>query len=101
MADDRVQTLNAQIEECCRNNPRLILTILMSNAADKYTNIKRKCYVQRGVASQVVLSKTINDPKKVMSVATKVAIQINAKLGGAPWMIGIPTNVSLFCFIQI
>lgn len=36
--------------------------------------------------------KTIADPKKAMSVATKVAIQINAKLGGAPWMIGIPAQ---------
>lgn len=46
----------------------------------------------RGVASQVVLSRTIGDPKKALSVATKVAIQINAKLGGAPWMIGIPAT---------
>lgn len=92
IADDRAQTLSTQIDECCRNNPRLILTILSSNAADKYSSIKRKCYVLRGVASQVVLSKTISDPKKSMTVATKVAIQINAKLGGAPWMVGIPTT---------
>lgn len=90
IADDRTQTLNAQIDECCRNNPRLIVTVLSSSAADKYSCIKRKCVVTHGVASQVVLSKTVGDPKKGLSVATKVAIQINAKLGGAPWMIGIP-----------
>lgn len=42
---------------------------------------------------KVVLLKTIKPKQKgagVLSVATKVAIQINCKLGGVPWMIPIP-----------
>lgn len=61
-----------------------------------YANIKKKCYVERAVASQVVVQKTITprggDARGLMSVATKVAIQINCKLGGLPWMIDMPIS---------
>lgn len=40
--------------------------------------------------SQVILGKTISGaPGKVKSVATKVAIQINAKLGGDIWVMDV------------
>lgn len=47
--------------------------------------------------SQVMLGKTITprpgrDKGSLMTVGTKVAIQINAKLGGAPWMVNIPLS---------
>lgn len=85
--DDRPQTIIQEIRKCYDNKPRLIMNLLQSASSSTYTAIKRLCYVQLGIASQVLCAKTI-DPKKAMSVATKVAIQINAKLGGAPWMIG-------------
>lgn len=67
----------------------------MNNSADRYSSIKKKCYVERGMPSQVMLLKTITpkrgkDLNSLMSVGTKVAIQINSKLGGAPWMVEIP-----------
>lgn len=33
-----------------------------------------------------------------MSVATKLMIQISAKLGGEPWRVKVPTTVSSYCF---
>ena len=33
--------------------------------------------------------------KGVMSIATKVAVQINAKLGGEPWRINQPAKVQV------
>ena len=32
----------------------------------------------------------LSKPKGLMSVATKVAIQMNCKLGGEPWTVKIP-----------
>ena len=32
----------------------------------------------------------LGKPKGLMSVATKVAIQMNAKLGGEPWAVRMP-----------
>jgi len=45
------------------------------------------------VLSQVVLSKQVVKSDK--SVCTKIAIQINCKLGGAPWRVVIPEPVLL------
>ncbi len=45
------------------------------------------------VPSQVVLLKSIT-AKGAMSIATKIAIQINCKIGGAPWSVSVPLEVS-------
>ena len=34
----------------------------------------------------------LNKPKGLMSVATKVAVQMNCKLGGEPWSVRIPMS---------
>jgi aubergine-like protein len=47
------------------------------------------------VPMQVILHKNING-ENVMSFATKVALQINCKLGGAPWTVDIPLKVCLY-----
>jgi aubergine-like protein len=44
----------------------------------------------------MILSKTLQKQGQLMSVATKVGIQINAKLGGEIWAVQIP--VCLFVF---
>jgi aubergine-like protein len=46
----------------------------------------------------MLLSKTLQKQGQLMSVATKVGIQINAKLGGEIWSVQIP--VCLF-FISL
>lgn len=48
--------------------------------------------------SQVVLFKTLNN-KGLMSIATKIAIQLNCKIGGAPWSVPIPAPVSTNIFL--
>lgn len=47
--------------------------------------------MERAVATQVLVQRTLN-PKKggLLSIATKVAIQLNSKLGGLPWTVEIP-----------
>ncbi|XP_050672859.1 piwi-like protein Siwi [Leptidea sinapis] len=72
-----------------RKNPTMILVVLARNAADKYEAIKKKCTVDRAVPTQVVCGRNLTS-KSAMSIATKVAIQMNCKLGGAPWSVEIP-----------
>lgn len=67
-------------------NPSFILCVINRN--DHYHVIKRHLCIDRGVPSQIVLMKQIE--KNNMSVCTKIAIQINCKLGGAPWRVVIP-----------
>lgn len=49
----------------------------------------------------MLLSKTLQKPGQLMSVATKVGIQINAKLGGEIWGVAIPVRKNSFSFSLI
>ncbi|GLV46571.1 aubergine, partial [Carabus blaptoides fortunei] len=92
ITDDRPATYIDGLEYSIgKFNPNLILCVASNNKSDRYNAIKKKCCVDRGVPSQVILRKNIVS-RAVMSVATKVAIQINCKLGGAPWTVEIPIS---------
>lgn len=93
--DDRQNTYVEALEKAANDNPQLIMCVVPNNNADRYANIKKKCCLDRAIPTQVVVQKTIT-PKagkpvsSLLSVATKVVIQINCKLGGAPWTIDMP-----------
>ena len=90
MRDDNVNTYAQAIEDVkSKTNPQLILCVASNNRGDRYSAIKKKCCVDRPAPTQVVLAKCLN-AKQVMSIATKVAIQINCKIGGVPWTLSIP-----------
>lgn len=72
-----------------KNIPELVMCVASNSRSDRYAAIKKKCCVQRPVPSQVILQKNL-DGKNAMTVATKVAIQMNCKLGGCPWKIDMP-----------
>lgn len=72
-----------------RNTPDLVFCVVSNNRSDRYAAIKKKCCVDRPVPSQVILQKNL-DGRNAMTIATKVAIQMNCKLGGAPWHIECP-----------
>lgn len=80
--DDRVQAYSQALDRAVHDNPQLIMCICLNNNADKYSVIKKKLCVERPIPSQVMLTKTITpkpgkDLNSLMSVGTKVAIQIN------------------------
>lgn len=94
IADDRQTTYTQQLEKCANENPQLIMCVVTNNNADRYSNIKKKCCVQHPVPTQVICQRTITpkggNMRGLMSIATKVAIQMNCKLGGLAWMIDMP-----------
>ncbi|XP_017884838.1 piwi-like protein Siwi [Ceratina calcarata] len=93
--DDRANTYLTTIESVMSSaNPELIFCVVTNNRADRYGAIKKKCTVDRPVPSQVFLAKNINS-RNSRSIATKVAIQMNCKLGGAPWSVQLPDNIRL------
>lgn len=74
------------------------MAVVSNNKADRYAAIKKKTLVENAIPSQVILAKNL-DSKGAMSIATKVAIQLNCKLGGAPWAVHIPvTNLMIVGF---
>ncbi|EEC14103.1 Cniwi protein, putative, partial [Ixodes scapularis] len=87
--DDRVSSyINA-----LKNIPRetqLLMTIFPNNRKDRYDSLKKVACVDMGLHTQVMLGRTISNKKNLKSVATKVAIQMNCKLGGEAWALDIP-----------
>ncbi|XP_050528664.1 piwi-like protein Siwi [Daktulosphaira vitifoliae] len=89
MRDARSQSFLSSLEQVINeHNPTMILCVIPSARGDIYSLIKRKLCVDRAVPSQVVLLKNVQ--KNNMSVVTKIAIQVNCKIGGAPWLVAIP-----------
>ena len=65
----------------------MVFCLLPNQKADTYAAIKKICCIDKCIASQCLLVSTIRQDDKIVAVATKVAIQMNAKIGGEPWMI--------------
>ena len=51
--------------------------------------------VEQPTASQFITATVLNKPNGLLSVATKVAVQMNCKLGGEPWSVRIPMSASM------
>lgn len=91
LPQDSQTAISEAINKCVSENVQLIMCVVSNNQADRYSTIKKRCYIDNGVASQVIVHKTITPKDKsrgisaLLSVATKVAIQMNVKLGGLPW----------------
>jgi aubergine-like protein len=83
-----------------RPDHQMVVCMLPTNKKDLYDNIKQICCVERPVPSQCLISKTVSRQDRVMSVATKIAIQMNMKLGGQAWFVDIPFNGTMICGID-
>lgn len=69
--------------------------VLQSSRKDKYDNIKKFLCVDYPIPSQCVLSRTLSRPQALMTVATKIAMQMVCKIGGELWTVEIPVRQAL------
>ncbi|CRK90587.1 CLUMA_CG004289, isoform A [Clunio marinus] len=92
LSDDRTNSYVQELREYLQKDPKLVMVVVPSAAADRYAAIKKLCCIEKSIPSQVVLSKNLSPRKGGLSIATKIVIQMNCKLGGAPWMIKIPLD---------
>lgn len=90
LPNDSVSAYVLETEKAINNNnPQFVLFLFPNNRSDRYAAVKKKCILEHPVPSQVVLLKSVRN-KTFTSIATKIAIQINCKLGGSPWTLDIP-----------
>ncbi len=73
----------------------VMVVIPNKSASATYNAIKIHCNVEVPTVSQVVTATVLKKPKGLASVATKVAVQMAAKLGGEPWAVPIPLKQCL------
>jgi len=90
LPDNKPSTYLAALDKILEMSPQLVMVVVPNNKGDHYATIKKKCYVEKAVPSQIVTASVLSKPKGLMSVATKVAIQMNTKLGGEPWAVKMP-----------
>ncbi|XP_060081293.1 piwi-like protein 1 [Ylistrum balloti] len=88
--DDRSSTFLDNLKRYVTKETQLVLCILPTNRKDRYDAIKKACCVDHPVPSQCVVARTLAKKQMLMSVATKIAIQLNCKLGGEVWRLDIP-----------
>ncbi|XP_077505848.1 piwi-like protein 1 [Amblyomma americanum] len=89
--DDRPSGFVQGLNQLARGgNIQLALIVLPNNRKDRYDIIKKEACVDLGLHTQVILARTIGNRKTIHSVATKVAVQLNCKLGGEAWCLEIP-----------
>ncbi|KAG8574131.1 hypothetical protein GDO81_009061 [Engystomops pustulosus] len=103
LRDDRVETYARSIRSLLEGEAKvqLIVCIISGNRDDLYGAIKKLCCVQTPVPSQVVNSKTISNPQKLRSIAQKILLQINCKLGGELWGVDIPLKYLMVIGIDV
>lgn len=78
-----------KIAEFKQKDCNFFMFITLTRKSDYYKEIKKSCAQSYPVASQVVTARVM---EKGMSAATKIAVQVNCKLGGIPWIVDIPID---------
>lgn len=73
-----------------------VVVVLPSNRKDKYDNVKKFLCVDFPVPSQCVVARTLSRPQAMMTVATKIALQMACKMGGELWSVEIPVRCTSY-----
>ncbi|RXG55364.1 Piwi-like protein 1 [Armadillidium vulgare] len=90
MNGDSVTEYDRAIVSCAGR--QMVLLLLPNNNKNRYSAIKQRLSVNMGIPSQCILTRTLAKAQRLMSVATKVAIQMNCKLGGDVWQLKVPVK---------
>ncbi|CAH2225762.1 piwi 1 [Pelobates cultripes] len=70
--------------------PSPVVCILSSIHKGKYDAIKKYLCADVPIPSQCVVARTLSKPQTIMSVASKIALQMNCKMGGELWSVEMP-----------
>ncbi|XP_057604599.1 piwi-like protein 4 isoform X1 [Hippopotamus amphibius kiboko] len=80
---------------------QLVMCILPSNQKSYYDSIKKYLSSDCPVPSQCVLAQTLNRQGMMMSLSTKIALQMSCKLGAELWAVEIPLKSLMVVGIDV
>lgn len=80
---------------------QLVVCILPDDRKDRYDAIKKYCVADTGIVSQCMLARTLNNEKIMLAALTKVALQMNVKLGGQLWSVEVPLKNCMVIGIDV
>ncbi|XP_074526370.1 piwi-like protein 1 [Halichoeres trimaculatus] len=103
--EDYQESLLRALQHNVGPETQMVVVVLPSNRKDKYDSIKKYLCVDCPVPSQCVVSRTLSKPQALMTVATKIALQMACKMGGELWSVEIPLKhlmiVGIDCYHDI
>ncbi|XP_051887860.1 piwi-like protein 1 [Pristis pectinata] len=88
--EDRSEAFLKALQSNVTQATKIVVCVLPSNRKDKYDTIKKYLCVECPTPSQCVVARTLSKPQALMAIATKIALQINCKMGGELWSVEIP-----------
>ncbi|NXP80195.1 PIWL1 protein, partial [Ramphastos sulfuratus] len=88
--DDRTEAYQRALQQSITPDTKIAVCVLSSSRKDKYDAIKKYLCTDCPIPSQCVLARTLSKPQTAMAVATKIALQMNCKMGGELWTVEIP-----------
>ncbi|XP_068560124.1 piwi-like protein 1 [Cebidichthys violaceus] len=88
--EDHQESLLRALQHNVGPQTQMVVVVLPSNRKDKYDSIKKYLCVDCPTPSQCVVSRTLSRQQSLMTVATKIALQIACKMGGELWSVEIP-----------
>uniref|UniRef100_A0ACB8FYK3 Piwi-like protein 1 n=1 Tax=Sphaerodactylus townsendi TaxID=933632 RepID=A0ACB8FYK3_9SAUR len=88
--EDRTEAYLKALNQKVVSSTQMVVCLLSSNRKDKYDAIKKYLCTDCPTPSQCVLARTLSKPQTVMAIATKIALQMNCKMGGELWSVEIP-----------
>uniref|UniRef100_A0A8C8Y4P5 Piwi domain-containing protein n=1 Tax=Panthera leo TaxID=9689 RepID=A0A8C8Y4P5_PANLE len=103
--NDTVQSYTTILENHVSSKTQMVLCVLSSDRKDLYDGIKKYLCVNCPIPSQCVVARTLDKPQTLMTIATKIAQQMNCKMGGALWKVETGLRNAMFvgidCFHDI
>ncbi|XP_057688756.1 piwi-like protein 1 [Corythoichthys intestinalis] len=88
--EDHQQSLLRALQHNVRAETQMVVIILSSSGKDKYDSVKKYLCVECPTPSQCALGRTLSRPQALMTIATKIALQMACKIGGELWSVEIP-----------
>nr|XP_009930781.1 PREDICTED: piwi-like protein 1 isoform X1 [Opisthocomus hoazin] len=88
--DDRTDAYVKALQQSVTPDTNIAVCILSSSRKDKYDAIKKYLCIDCPIPSQCVVARTLSKPQTAMAIATKIALQMNCKMGGELWSVEIP-----------
>lgn len=103
LTDDNVTSYVSAVRGAVTKTTQMVMVLTPGSSMreDRYNAIKKICCCDLAVPSQVVRMATACDQKKARSVAQKVALQMQCKIGGAPWIVNIPFKTAMFVGVDV
>ncbi|CAH2043482.1 unnamed protein product, partial [Iphiclides podalirius] len=100
LPNDRTDSYVAALRKTISSRLQLVVAICPTMRDDRYAAIKKICCVDLPIPSQVINARTIMNSQKLRSITQKILLQINCKLGGTLWNIGMPMKTAMIIGID-